>query len=302
VPHLSGRVAVITGGGRGLGREYALLFAREGARVVVNDLGGDRDGSGANASPADEVVDEILAAGGEAVANHDDVADWEGARRIFHTALDRFGDLHVVVNNAGILRDRSIVSMTEADWDVTLRVHLRGHIAVTKWAAEHWRAQAKQGDLTDRALINTSSTSGLIGNFGQSAYGAAKAGIAAMTVIAQIELGQYGVRCNAIAPAARTRLTTGQEDAAGAHPLLDGAIDDGHPANVAAVVAYLATESCPLKGLVLLSHGRSVRLLAPWTPVDLHTTEQPWTFASLKEELDPLAGTTFTTLADLFPS
>jgi len=297
-----GRVAIITGAGRGLGREYARLFAREGAHVVVNDLGGAADGTGRDQAPADEVVAEITAAGGVAVANHDDVADWDGARHLVDTAVERFGDLHILVNNAGILRDRTLVNMTETDWDATMRVHLRGHMAPTKWAASYWREQAKTGARHDRALINTTSTSGLIGNFGQGAYGAAKAGIAALTVIAQIELGSYGVRANAIAPAARTRLTTGASDGA-PEPELGSAdaIDDGHPGNVARVVAYLATAGCPLRGLVLLAHGRTVRALAPWTPLDVIASDDVWTFDGLKASLDPLADLHFTTLGDLFP-
>ncbi|HEY4331040.1 MAG TPA: SDR family NAD(P)-dependent oxidoreductase, partial [Ilumatobacteraceae bacterium] len=204
---LTGRVAVITGAGRGLGREHALLFAREGALVVVNDLGGAPDGSGHSSGPADAVVAEIRAAGGEAIANHDDISDWDGADRLISSAVDAYGDLHVLVNNAGILRDRSIINMTEVEWDDIMRVHLRGHFCPTHFAAAHWRSRAKAGDMTDRALINTSSPSGLLGNRGQANYAAAKAGIAAFTTIGDMELHGYGVRCNAIAPAARTRLT-----------------------------------------------------------------------------------------------
>ena len=204
---LDGRVAIITGAGRGIGREHALLFAAEGAKVVVNDLGGNLDGSTSTQSPAEQVVDEIRAAGGEAVANHDDIASWEGGARLIQTALDAFGDLHVLVNNAGILRDRVLVNLSEEDWDSVIHVHLKGHFVPTRHAAAYWREQAKAGKDVKAAIINTSSTSGLIGNVGQSNYGAAKAGIAAFTVIIAEELGRYGVRAKAIAPAARTRMT-----------------------------------------------------------------------------------------------
>src|SRR5690349_10815799 len=204
---LDGRVAIITGAGRGIGREHALLFASEGAKVVVNDLGGAMDGSGDDRTAAEQVVDEIKALGGEAVANADNVADWEGSQRLINTAVEAFGDLHVLVNNAGILRDRVLVNMTEDEWDAVIHVHLKGHFAPTRWAAAYWREQTKAGKDVKASVINTSSTSGLLGNPGQTNYGAAKAGIASFTVICAMELARYGVRSNAIAPAARTRLT-----------------------------------------------------------------------------------------------
>src|SRR5437879_1152924 len=204
---LDGRVAIITGAGRGRGREHALLFASEGAKVVVNDLGGAMDGSGDDRTPAQQVVDEVRAMGGEAIANADNVADWEGGQRLINAAVEAFGDLHVLVNNAGILRDRVIVNMTEQEWDDVIQVHLKGHFVPTRWAAAYWREQTKAGKEVKASIINTSSTSGLIGNAGQANYGAAKAGLGAFTVIAAMELVRYGVRCNAIAPAARTRLT-----------------------------------------------------------------------------------------------
>jgi NAD(P)-dependent dehydrogenase (short-subunit alcohol dehydrogenase family) len=299
---LDGRVAVITGAGRGLGREYARLLAAEGAMVVVNDLGSGPDGSGQSADPAETVAAEIREAGGRAIANHDDIADWDGARRLIETAVGEFGDLHVLINNAGILRDRSLANMSAEEWDSVMRVHLRGHFCPTRFAAEHWRTRAKTGDMTDRALINTSSPSGLLGNRGQANYGAAKAGIAAFTVIADIELSAYGVRCNAIAPAARTRLTTGEDDDTAPHPLRDRVIDDGHPANIAAVVAYLASSTCPLHGKVFIARGRRVHLMQPWTPSHTVDNDGVWTFADLHERLDPLADVRFTTLGDVFPS
>jgi len=204
---LEGRVAIITGAGRGIGREHALLFASEGARVVVNDLGGAVDGSGDDRTAAEQVVDEIRAFGGEAVSNGDDVASWEGAKRLIDSAVDAFGDLHVLVNNAGILRDRMLVNMSEEDWDSVVHVHLKGHFLPTRWAASYWREQVKSGHEVHASIVNTSSTSGLLGNPGQTNYGAAKAGIGAFTVIAAQELSRYGVRVNAIAPAARTRMT-----------------------------------------------------------------------------------------------
>ena len=184
---LDGRVAIITGAGRGIGREHALLFAAEGAKVVVNDLGGGRDGTGADGGPAHEVVEEIRAAGGEAVANTDDVADWEGAQRIVNAAVETFGDLHVLVNNAGILRDRMLTNMMPSEWDDVVRVHLRGHFMPTRWAATYWREQSKAGKPVKASVINTSSTSGLFGNAGQTNYGAAKTGIATFTQIANTE-------------------------------------------------------------------------------------------------------------------
>jgi NAD(P)-dependent dehydrogenase (short-subunit alcohol dehydrogenase family) len=206
---LDGRVAIITGAGRGIGREHALLFAAEGASVVVNDLGGAVDGSGDDRSPAEQVVAEITSAGGTAIANDDDIADWDGGKRLVDAAVEAFGDLHVLVNNAGILRDRVLVNMTEEDWDSVIHVHLKGHFVPTRHAAAYWREQSKAGKEVRAAVVNTSSTSGLLGNPGQSNYGAAKAGIGAFTVIAAQELIRYGVRVNAIAPAARTSSTCG---------------------------------------------------------------------------------------------
>src|SRR5919106_318380 len=204
---LDGRVAIITGAGRGIGREHALLFAQEGAKVVVNDLGGAIDGSGDDRTPAEQVVDEIKAMGGEAIANADNVADWEGGQRLVQAAIETFGDLHVLVNNAGILRDRVLVNMTEQEWDAVIEVHLKGHFCPTRFAANYWREKSKAGQQVKASVINTSSTSGLLGNPGQANYGAAKSGIATFGIITAQELGRYGVRVNTIAPAARTRLT-----------------------------------------------------------------------------------------------
>jgi NAD(P)-dependent dehydrogenase (short-subunit alcohol dehydrogenase family) len=276
---LKGRVAVITGAGRGIGREHALLFAAEGAKVVVNDLGGNPDGTGADASPADQVVEEIRAGGGDAVANHDDVTDWDGAQRLVDTAVEAFGDLHVLVNNAGILRDRMLVNMTEDEWDAVINVHLKGHVAPLRHAAAYWRNQHKAGAEERRAVVNTSSTSGLFGNVGQTNYGAAKMGIGALTIIAAQELARYGVRVNAIAPAALTRLTAGLagnvEERAGGNEAMD-------PANVSPFVAYLSTEHCPVNGRVFFVVGGQVHLFQPWAIIDGIETEGRWTVEDLE--------------------
>ncbi len=287
---LEGRVAVITGAGRGIGREHALLFASEGARVVVNDLGGAVDGSGDDRSPAEQVVDEIRAAGGEAVANADDICDWEGGRRLVDTALETFGDLHVLVNNAGILRDRVLVNMSEEEWDSVIHVHLKGHFVPTRHAAAHWREQAKAGVEVHASVVNTSSTSGLLGNPGQTNYGAAKAGIAAFTTIAADELSRYGVRVNAIAPAARTRMT---EQTPGLSEIVqaptDAAVfDRWDPANISPLVAYLATESCPATGKVYFVQGGEIRLFQPWTMTDTLDKGDRWTVAELQAEMHRL--------------
>ena len=289
---LEGRVAIITGAGRGIGREHALLFAAEGARVVVNDLGGNLDGSAGEASPAEEVVAEIRAMGGEAVANHDNVAEWEGGARLVASALEAFGDLHVLVNNAGILRDRVLVNLSESDWDSVINVHLKGHFVPTRHAASYWREQAKAGREVKASVINTSSTSGLLGNVGQSNYGAAKAGIAAFTVIIAEELGRYGVRVNAIAPAARTRMT---ESTPGLSDYVvkpeDAAVFDvWDPANISPLVATLAMEDCAATGQVYFVQGGTVRLFQNWTMTTTLEKNDRWSVAELAERLPTLGG------------
>ena len=284
---LDGRVAIITGAGRGLGREHALLFAAEGARVVVNDVGSAMDGSGDDYSLVDELVAEIKAAGGEAIANSDDVADWEGGRRLVATAVEAFGDLHVLVNNAGILRDRMLVNMTEDEWDSVIRVHLKGHFVPTRHAAAHWRARHKAGHQVKAAVVNSSSTSGLFGNPGQSNYGTAKAGIGAFTVILAQELIRYGVRVNAVAPSARTRMT---ESAPGlaeivAAPAQPSQFDVWDPANVAPIVAYLATENCPANGQVLFVQGGIVQRFDNWTLGAKVEKVGRWSVAELLAEM-----------------
>jgi len=288
---LDGRVAIITGAGRGLGREHALLFAQEGAKVVVNDLGGDIDGTGDDRAPAQQVVDEIKAMGGEAVANVDSVADWDGAARLIQTAVDTFGELHVLVNNAGILRDRVIVNMTEQEWDAVIHVHLKGHFCPTRLAASYWREQSKAGNEVKASIIHTSSTSGLLGNPGQANYGAAKSGIATFSQIASMELGRYGVRSNAIAPAARTRLT---EQTPGLSEVVkapeDAAkFDVWDPANVSPFVAYLATADCPFTGEAFLVQGGVVQRFQPWTLSEKIDKGDRWTVAELAGEAAKLA-------------
>jgi len=280
---LDGRVAIITGAGRGIGREHALLFAAEGARVVVNDLKGDT-------SPAEDVVAEITAAGGEAVASSEDITSWEGGKRLVEEAVDTYGDLHVLVNNAGILRDRVLVNMTEEEWDSVIHVHLKGHFVPTRHAAAYWRQQSKDGREVRAAVVNTTSTSGLLGNPGQTNYGAAKAGIAAFSVIAAQELGRYGVRVNAIAPAARTRMTEstpGLSDIVRA-PSDEAQFDVWDPANVSPLVAYLATRDCPATGRVFFVQGGTIRSFENWTMTDTLEKSARWTVAELESEMSRL--------------
>jgi NAD(P)-dependent dehydrogenase (short-subunit alcohol dehydrogenase family) len=287
---LDGRVAIITGAGRGLGRDHALLFAEQGAKVVVNDLGGDIHGSGADRAPAQQVVDEIEKMGGEAVANVDSAADWDGAQRLIQTAIDTFGDVHVLVNNAGILRDRVIVNMTEEEWDSVIHVHLKGHFCPTRHAAAYWREQSKAGKEVKASIIHTSSTSGLLGNAGQANYGAAKSGIATFSYIASLELGRYGVRSNAIAPAARTRLTEqtpGLQDVVKA-PEDESKFDVWDPANVSPFVAYLATLDCPYSGEAFLVQGGVVQRFQPWTLSEKIDKGDRWTVEELEKEASKL--------------
>ncbi len=258
---MENRVALVTGAGRGIGREHALLLAKLGASVVVNDLGGSNDGAGSDVGPAKDVANEIVAAGGKAVANTDNVATWEGAKALVDQAISEFGGLDIVVNNAGILRDGFVASMDEAQWDSVIAVHLKGHFAVLRHAAGYWKEQSKAGKPVNAAVINTASGSGtFLPNAGQANYGAAKAGIAAMTQVAALELERYGVRVNAIAPVARTRLTlaTPGMGAIFAEEVPEGEFDAFSPANIAPIVAYLADEKCPLTGKVLAVHGGAV--------------------------------------------
>ena len=287
---LDGRVAIITGAGRGIGREHALLFAAEGAKVVVNDLGGGLDGSPDQATPAEEVVAEITAMGGSAVANHDNVATWDGGERLIQSALDAFGDLHVLVNNAGILRDRVLVNLSEEDWDAVINVHLKGHFVPTRHAATYWREQAKAGKVVKASVINTSSTSGLLGNVGQSNYGAAKSGIASFSLIIAEELGRYGVRVNAIAPAARTRMTEstpGLSDYVVKPPDAAG-FDVWDPANISPLVATLAMEDCAATGQVFFVQGGTVRKFQNWTMTETLENNDRWSVSELARQLPTL--------------
>jgi NAD(P)-dependent dehydrogenase (short-subunit alcohol dehydrogenase family) len=259
-----GRVAVVTGAGRGIGRGHALELGRQGARVVVNDLGSAIDGQGADTTAAQAVVDEIVACGGTAVANTDDVADWQGAERLIGCALDSFGRLDALVNNAGILRDRMLFNMSEDEWDAVIRVHLKGTFAPMRWAARHWRERVKAGEHVEARVVNTSSTSGLFANPGQGNYGAAKSGIATLSIIAAKELGRYGVTVNAIAPGARTRMTENLGRGA-AIPPAEGEWDPRAPDNVAPLVTWLAsTESADVTGRVFLVSGGRIAVAEPW--------------------------------------
>ena len=261
MPSLDGKVAVVTGAGRGIGREHALALAGAGAKVVVNDLGGSTAGEGHDQTPAQQVADEIKANGGEATANYDNVADFAGAERMVKQAVADFGRLDILVNNAGILRDRMLVSMSEAEWDAVIEVHLKGHFAPTHHAAAYWRAQSKEGNQVNGRVINTSSPSGVFGNVGQTNYGAAKAGIAAFTLVAAAELGRYGVTVNCLAPNARTRMT---EDIFGMDKPADG-FDPLDPSNISPVVVALCTDEAQgITGQCFFIYGGTINVLKPW--------------------------------------
>jgi len=260
-----GRIVVITGAGRGIGREHALEFASQGAKIVVNDLGAEVDGTGSSAGPAGEVVDEIRGMGAEAVANGDDVSDYDGAGRLIQTAIDTFGGLDVLVNNAGILRDRMMVNMTIEEWDAVIRVHLRGTFAPMRHAGEYWRNRSKAAETNDARIINTTSPSGIYGNVGQTNYGAAKAGIASMTIIAAMELGRYGVTVNAIAPAALTRMTENLGMGAASAAKKPEEFDPLDPGNIAPLVVWLGSpESAAITGRVFNVMGGNISVAEGW--------------------------------------
>ena len=276
-----GRVVVVTGAGRGLGRSHALEFARQGAQVVVNDFGTSLDGQGVSAGPAEEVAEEIRALGGKAAVSNHDVADWEGSRQIVQAAIDTFGGIDVVVNNAGFVRDRMFVNATEDEWDAVVRVHLKGHFCVARWAASYWRDRAKAGQANDARIINTSSGAGLLGSVGQAAYSAAKGGIVSLTLVQAAELGRYGVTSNAIAPSARTRMTE-EVFATTMKAPGEGEFDAMSPDNVSPLVAWLgSSDSAGVSGRVFeveggqigvadgFQHGPTFDKHARWDPAEV---------------------------------
>jgi NAD(P)-dependent dehydrogenase (short-subunit alcohol dehydrogenase family) len=283
-----GKVAIVTGAGRGIGREEAMLLASEGASVIVNDLGGARTGEGKDAGPAQEVVDEITAAGGTAEANTDDISSWSGAENLINQAVKSFGTLDVLVNNAGILRDKMSFNMTEEEWDAVIKVHLKGHFAPSRFAGAYWRQKSKDsGDPVNAKIVNTSSESGLYGNAGQANYAAAKAGIASLTIVLARELERFGVRVNAIAPVALTRMT---ED------LMGGRMGDDEaakaalaPSNVAAAVGWLASDlSDGVNGQVVKIQGGIAQIVQGWRPLTQVKSDKPWTIESINEQRDGL--------------
>jgi NAD(P)-dependent dehydrogenase (short-subunit alcohol dehydrogenase family) len=278
-----GRVCLVTGAGRGIGREHALLLAREGAHVIVNDVGPVGGETAARTNPARDVVEEIVASGGSAVASTHPVNEWDSARRIVEEAVEAFRDLHVVVNNAGILRDRTLVTMSEDEFDDVISVHLKGAFNITRWAANYWRDQHKKGASQSRAVVNTSSGAGLHGNAGQTNYAAAKAGIAAMTLVHAAELSRYHVRVNCIAPIARTRLTLATP---GAEELMADPMFD--PANISPLVAWLAAEQCPFNGQVFSVFGGSVGIYAGWSVAQEVTSTTRWTVQELATAMNTL--------------
>jgi NAD(P)-dependent dehydrogenase (short-subunit alcohol dehydrogenase family) len=279
---LDGKVAIVTGAGRGIGREHALALAGEGASVLVNDLGASLGGVGEDASPAHSVAAEIEALGSRAVADGENVADFAGAQRLVEHALEEFGRLDILVNNAGILRDRMLVNMDEAEWDAVIAVHLKGHFAPTRHAAAHWRDRAKAGEDVRARVINTSSPSGVFGNVGQANYGAAKAGIAMLTIITAQELGRYGVTVNCIAPNARTRMTESAFDL----PDDEGGFDPLAPANNTPIVVALCADAAQgITGQVFHIFGGAVNLLTPWSPGELFARDEGWDAGGLLEEL-----------------
>lgn len=271
---LDGKVAIVTGAGRGIGREHALALAEAGAKVVVNDIGGSSAGEGKDDTPAQSVADEIKAAGGEATANYGNVADFQGAENMVKQATSDFGRLDILINNAGIIRDRMLVNLSEDEWDSVINVHLKGHYAPTHHAAAYWRAQSKAGNQINGRVINTSSPSGVFGNVGQTNYGAAKAGIAAFTIIAALELGRYGVTVNCLAPNARTRLT---EQTFGDIATTEGEFDAMDPANIAPVIIALCSDDAQdITGQCFFVYGGVVNVLKPWAEGTLLTKDSKW--------------------------
>jgi len=283
---LDGKVVIVTGAGRGVGRSEALYMAKEGAKVVVNDLGGGFDGAGNATGPADEVVAEIKAAGGDAVANYDSVSDFNGAKKIIDCAIEKFGQLNVVVNNAGILRDRMLFNMAEEEWDAVIAVHLKGTFNMVRHACAYWREEHKAGRIHNGRLVNTVSDAGLLGNVGQANYGAAKAGIAAFSLIVAAEMGRYAVTSNCIAPMARTRLTTdATPQTASFMAAPDSGFDKMNPDHMAPLIAFLASDKAQdISGEVFRLVGNKVWMLRGWHTLDSYTKPEEAQFTP--DELD----------------
>jgi NAD(P)-dependent dehydrogenase (short-subunit alcohol dehydrogenase family) len=281
------RTVIITGAARGLGRAYALAFAAEGANVVVNDIGTSLGGEGRDTSAADETVAEIVAAGGKALANYEDIADWDAAKRIVDAAVGEFGDLHVVVNNAGIVRDRMFVSATPDEWDATMHVHLRGHFCLSRHAVDYWRAKQKAGTNPDARIINTSSGAGLQGSIAQAAYSTAKGGIASLTLVQAAELGRYGITANALAPSARTRMT--EQAFAEKMATEDQAFDAMDPANIAPTVVWLgSSESAHVTGCVFELEGGKIMIEQGWREGPFVDSGTRWNPADIGPAVDRL--------------
>jgi NAD(P)-dependent dehydrogenase (short-subunit alcohol dehydrogenase family) len=299
---LDGKVAIVTGAGRGIGRAEALLLAHEGVAVVVNDLGGEATGEGADQRPAQQVADEIVAAGGRAVASYDDIASWDGGQALVSQAVDELGGLDILINNAGILRDKMSFNMTEEEWDSVINVHLKGHFVTSRFAAAYWRQRSKDtGGPIEASIVNTASESGLYGNAGQVNYAAAKAGIASMTIVMARELERIGVRVNAIAPVARTRLT---EAVAGDFMnAKEGEFDRFAPENPAAVAVWLASPRAEgITGQVVKVQGGVAQLLKGWRPMTEATSDDMWTLESIEASRDTLFGKADTGVPPFMPT
>ena len=296
---LDGKVVVVTGAGRGIGRAEATLLAVEGASVVVNDVGGAVSGEGSDQRPAQDVVDEITAAGGTASANYDDITTWKGGENLVNQAIETYGALDVVVNNAGILRDKMGFNMTEEEWDAVINVHLKGHFIPYRHAAAFWRQKAKdEGEPVGATVVNTSSEAGLHGSAGQLNYGAAKAGIAAMTIIEAREMERFGVRVNAISPRARTRMT---EFMMGAESPTEG-FDDMAVEHVAALTAWLASDiSRPVSGQVFVVYGGYIGVMQGWAPAGTITTDKPWAVDDIESRRDELFANRDTSVPQFIP-